>query len=89
MSDQLQNLVKKCKITKEISSLALSSPQDANSVQEANEIFKENMKRFKKFAQTIINPITIVALVEEMEVINIKSIEKKGLMEQLVEEQLK
>ena len=76
MSSQFQTLVKRCKINKHILSAQLNSPQDAGSVQEAGEVFRENVRRFKRFSQTVLNPITIADLVEELEAVNIKNVEK-------------
>lgn len=79
MSSQFQTLVKRCKINKHILNGHLNSPQDANSVQEAGEVLRENVRRFKRFSQTVLNPITIADLVEELEAVNIKNVERDRL----------
>lgn len=48
-------------------------------MQEATEVFHENVRRFKRFSQTVLNPITIVDLVEELDAVNIKNVDKQAL----------
>lgn len=79
MSGQFQTLVKRCKINKQVLASQLNSPQDADSVHEAGEVFRENVRRFKRFSHTVLNPITIADLVEELDAVNIKNVEKHEL----------
>ena len=43
-------------------------------------MIQENVKRFKKFTNTVVNPITIADLVEEINAVNLKNVERDQLM---------
>ena len=74
MNKQLGKIIKKCIIDDEISEQRLKMPQDAEQKKEINEIFKQNIAKFKKFTKTVINPISIAQLVDDMEAVNIKAV---------------
>ena len=76
MAGQLGYLVKKCKINKQVLPECLSSPQDVDSLRETGDVFRENIRKFKKFSNTVINPITIADLAEEVSAINIKNVDR-------------
>jgi len=59
----------------------LRNPQGTDSVQEMQEILQENVRKFKSFSTTALNPLTIADLVEELEAVNVGNVDRAALAE--------
>jgi hypothetical protein len=47
---------------------------------ETSEMIRENIKRFKRYTNSVINPLTIAELVDELDAVHIKNVDR-GQME--------
>ena len=53
---------------------------------ETSEMIRENVKKFKRYTSSVINPLTIADLVDEMDAVHIKNVDRRILVNDQYEE---
>lgn len=49
---------------------------------ETSEMIRENVKKFKRYTSSVINPLTIADLVDEMDAVHIKNVDRREFFEE-------
>mgnify|MGYP000303444642 CR=1 FL=1 len=67
MNKQLQKLAKKCRVLNKIDDIRIKLPQSKQNFEVLDKEMRINILKFHKFMKTVVNPASVVSLIESLD----------------------
>lgn len=74
LNKQLAKLAKKCRVVNKIDEIKIKLPQGPQNFEILDKEMKINMLKFQKFIKAVVNPVTVVQLIEQLDSILIQDV---------------